>query len=165
MQHGPELSKDEHTHQGHHFDVVIDQHHLKANRRDPNGTELLALVDKRPCAYELIQLGHKDETNVVSPDERVDLHTHKRYLTAHKELVEFSIAGELPGDQGKVVLTGQRGPYSVAQILGFVGLTTDTHMLMQEIDGQPPVLVPSNQTVDIQGCEIFYVQLQSGASS
>ena len=45
-----------------------------------------------------------------------------------------------------------------------MGKTPDTYALLEEKDG-PPLPLPANQPVDIQGCEVFHFQVQSGGSS
>lgn len=143
------------------FQVRVDHETFHVSEPNPTGKELLALVHKRPCAYELIEVFHDDEkTNVVLPDEKVDLREHgvKGYLSAHREVVDIRLMSDNP-------VQIQRGTYTVAQMLEKAGVSPETHMLLQEIDGQPPLPVPPNQTLHIQGCEIFYVQPQTGASS
>ena len=143
------------------YQVRIDHETFHVSEPHPTGTELLALVHKRPCAYELIEIFHdNDETNVVLPDEKVDLRKHglKGYLSAHREIVDIHLMSDKP-------VQIQRGTYTVAQMLEKAGVSPETHMLLQEIDGQPPLPVPPNQPLHIQGCEIFYVQPQTGASS
>ena len=50
----------------------------------------------------------------------------------------------------------------MAVILGKVGLTTDTHMLLEEKPGQPPLPLPADKPVYIHGCELFHVQVNTG---
>lgn len=143
------------------YQVRVDHETFHVSEPDPTGTELLALVHRRPCAYELIEVFHDDEkTNVVLPDEKVDLRKHglKGYLSAHREVVDIHLMSDNP-------IQIQRGTYTVAQMLEKAGVSPETNMLLQEIDGQPPLPVPPNQPLHIQGCEIFYVQPQTGASS
>lgn len=143
------------------FPVHVDHQTFHVLQPDPTGAELLALVHKKPCAYELIEVFHDDDqTNVVLPDEKVDLHKKglKGYLSAHRELVDIYVTSDKP-------IQIQRGTYSVAQILEKVGAKPETHILLQEIDGQSPLPVPPNQPLNIVGCEVFYVQPQTGGSS
>ncbi|MEQ1871192.1 MAG: multiubiquitin domain-containing protein [Vicinamibacterales bacterium] len=139
------------------FPVRIDDHLLLHEQR-PSGEDLLATVDKRPCAYELIQILQHDQKRVIAPGETVDLGLPgvDKFFTVHKENVTITIDGDL--------YEIPRGDRTVADILGKVGKTPDSYALLEEKDG-PPLPLPSNQPVPIQGCEIFHTQVQSGGSS
>lgn len=143
------------------YPARVDHEVFHVLKPHPTGTDLLALVHKKPCAFELIEVFHDHErTNVVLPDERVDLRKPglKGYLSAHREIVDIYLMSEKP-------LPIQRGTYSVAQMLDKAGVSPETHMLLQEVDGQPPLPVPPTEKLDIKGCEVFYVQPQTGGSS
>jgi hypothetical protein len=143
------------------YSARVDHEVFHLSKPDPTGTELLALVHKKPCAYELIEVFHDDDqTNIVLPDEKVDLRKRglKGYLSAHREIVDIYLMSDKP-------LSIQRGTYSVAQILEKAGVSPETHMLLQELDGQPPLPVPPTEKLNIKGCEVFYVQPQTGGSS
>lgn len=138
------------------FKIDCQEFHLPEAR--PTGAELLRLVKKRPCAYELIQeLGHC-ANEVVEPDQRVDLSQpgREKFLTAHKKLVTITLNGK-PYEV-------ERGRKTVAEILRLAGQTPEAFMLLQEKDG-PPMPVPPDAALDIAGCEVFYSQILSGASS
>src|SRR5262245_18712419 len=143
---------------GRTFPVRIDDDHILLHEQRPTGQDLLAAVDKRPCAYELIEILQHDQKRVIAPDETVDLGLPgvDRFFTVHKEIVTITI----DGDPYQI----PRGERAVADILGKVGKTPDSYALLEEKDG-PPLPLPSNQPVLIEGCEIFHTQVQSGGSS
>jgi hypothetical protein len=153
--HGPAHPEAPH---GRTFPVRIDGQHVLLHEQLPTGEDLLAAVDKRPCAYELTQILQHDQKRVVAPDETVDLALPgvDRFFTAHKEVVTITIDGD-PYE----ILRGER---AVADILAKVGKTPDSYALLEEKDG-PPLPLPSDQPVLIEGCEIFHTQVQSGGSS
>ena len=140
--------------------VRIDHETFHVESQHMLGDALLSFVGKKACAFELIEV-FKDEgqNNVVLPDEVVDLDARglKGFITAHKELVTIWI-----NDVAKEV---QRGLRSVAELLALAGAAPDTHILLQEKNGQPPLPMPANLPVEISGCEVFFVQVQSGGSS
>jgi hypothetical protein len=148
------------AHQHNKHQARIDHETFHVESQFMRGDALLALVGKKPCAYDLIEV-FKDESqnNVVLPDEIVDLDARglKGFITAHKEIVTISITG--------VAKEIQRGQHTVTEILAIVGATPETHILLQEKDGQPPLPVPGSNPVEIAGCEVFFVQVQSGGSS
>ena len=143
---------------GRTFPVRIDEEHVLLHEQHPTGEDLLEAVDKRPCAYALIQLLRHDEQRTIPPHDRVDIGAPSadRFVTVHKEIVSITI----DGDPYEI----QSGNRTVAEILDKVGKTPDAYALLEEKDG-PPLPLPANQPVDIQGCEIFHFQVQSGGSS
>jgi hypothetical protein len=157
-EHGAHGSAHPEAPHGRTFPVRIDDDHLLLHEQRPSGEDLLAAVDKRPCAYELIQILRQDQKRVIASDETVDLGLPgvDRFVTVHKEIVTITIDGdpyEIP-----------RGERTVADILSKVGKTPDSYALLEEKDG-PPLPLPSDQPVLIEGCEIFHTQVQSGGSS
>ena len=153
--HGPAHLEAPH---GRTFPVRIDDDHVLLHEQHPTGEDLLAAVDKRPCAYQLTQILQHGEKRVIGPDDTVDLGSPgvDRFFTVHKEIVTITIDGdryEIP-----------RGDRTVDGILSKVGKTSDSYALLEEKDG-PPLPLPSNQPVPIEGCEIFHTQVQSGGSS
>ena len=140
------------------YHVHIDGSEVAVHEQHPTGEALLALVGKKPCAFELIAEFRHHENDVIEPRETVALgdHSVKRFITARKEIVTIYIEGN--------PYSIERGRRSVAEILEKVGKTPDAYALLEEKDG-PPLPLPANQPVDIQGCEVFHVQVQSGGSS
>ena len=153
--HGPAHPEAPH---GRTFPVRIDDQHVLLHEQLPNGEDLLASVDKRSCAYELIQILQHDQKRVIAPHETVDLALPgvDRFFTAHKEMVTITI------DDNPYEIS--RGERAVAEILAKVGKTPDSYALLEEKDG-PPLPLPSDQPVPIEGCEVFHTQVQSGGSS
>jgi Multiubiquitin len=143
---------------GRTFPVRIDDEHVLLHEQHPTGEDLLETVDKRSCAYVLIQILQHDEKRTIGPDETVDLGAPgtDRFITVDKQIVTITI----DGDPYEI----QRGERTVAEILEKVGKTPDSYALLEEKDG-PPLPLPSNQPVPIAGCEIFHTQVQSGGSS
>lgn len=144
--------------QGRTFPVRIDDNHILLHEQRPTGQDLLEAVEKRPCAYDLIQIQQHDQKRVIAPEQTVDLGLPglDRFVTLHKAIVTITIEGdpyEIP-----------RGEHTVADILSKVEKTPDSYALLEEEDG-PPLPLPSNQPVLIEGCEIFHTQVQSGGSS
>ncbi len=140
------------------YHVHIDGDNIDVHEQHPSGEALLGLVGKKSCAFELIAEFKHHENDVIEPQETVDLADQhlKRFITAHKEIVTIYIEGD--------PYAIERGQRTVAEILGKVGKTPDAYALLEEKDG-PPLPLPANQPVDIQGCEVFHYQVQSGGSS
>jgi len=140
------------------YRVRIDGETVKVQTPTPTGEELLHTVGKRPCAFELIAEFRHHENCVIEPHEKVDLLRHglKGFITAHKEIVTIFINN----DPYKI----ERGEHTVAQILHKVGQTPEGYVLLEE-KGGPPLPVPPTVPVNICGCEVFFTQPQSGASS
>jgi hypothetical protein len=142
------------------YKVRIDGEIVRVDTPSPTGRQLLGKVHKRPCAYELVEEFVRRESRVVEPDEIVNLRRKglKGFITAHKEIVTIFIGGE---DHPFPI---ERGERTVAEILGKVGKTPEGYVLLEEKNG-PPMPLPPNLPVKICGCEMFYVQPQSGGSS
>lgn len=140
------------------FKVRIDDQTIVLHTQHPTGTEILAAVDKYPCAYELIAEFTHQKNCVIEPDETIDLRTHglKGFITAHKEIVTITINN----DPYQI----DRGTRTVAEVLSKVGQTPDGYILLVEKNG-PPMPIPPNQPIHIHGCEVFHSQPQSGGSS
>ena len=140
------------------YRVVIDGEKQRIETPAPTGKELLDLVGKSPCSFELIAEFIHHENNVIDPDEVINLRQHglKGFITAHKEIVTICIQGS--------PYPIHRGERTVTEILALVGKTPDGYILLQERDG-PPVPVPENRPVSICGGEQFFVQVKSGGSS
>jgi hypothetical protein len=140
------------------YRVRIDGEKFEISTPRPTGEFLLGKVGKRPCAFELIEEFVHCENDVVEPKEEVDLRKKglKGFITAHKEIVEIFIDGP--------AYRIERGDRTVAEILGKVGKTPEGYVLLEEKDG-PPMPLPPDKPVKIKGCEIFFTQVQSGASS
>ena len=142
----------------HAYRVRIDGETVKVETPEPTGELLLSKVDKRPCAYELIEEFTHGKNDVVEPGEKVNLRARglKGFITAHKEIVTIFIGG----DPFQI----ERGARTVAEILGKVGKSPEGYVLLEEKNG-PPMPVPPDRPVMIEGCEIFFVQPHSGSSS
>ncbi len=142
----------------HRYHVRIDGQNFEIDTPRPTGEFLLARVGKRACAFELIEEFTYRENDVVEPKEEVDLRKKglKGFITAHKEIVEIFIDG--PAYQI------ERGDRTVAEILGKVNKTPEGYVLLEEKDG-PPMPLPPDRPVKVKGCEVFFTQVQSGASS
>ncbi len=139
--------------------VHIDDNHV-FTPIPTTGRALLALVGKKPCAYELFeQYANSEDNNVVLPDEVVVLPKpgFKRFVTAHREIVTITINGE----QKEI----QRGPRSVAELLALVGQNPDGYLLLIEKNGMPPIPVSPADPVSVSGCETFFSQVSTGSSS
>src|SRR5580692_8080427 len=78
---------------GRTFPVQIDGREVLLHERHVTGEELLAAVDKQPCAYALIELLPHDGTQVIAPDATIDLGQPgaNRFVTQHKQLVGIYI--------------------------------------------------------------------------
>jgi hypothetical protein len=138
--------------------VRIDCETVRVTTAHPTGEALLAKVDKRPCAFELIEEFVHCENNVVESGETVDLRKRglKGFITAHKEIVTVFINGD--------PYPIERGERTVAQILTKVGESPEGYILLEEKDG-PPLPLPVGTPVKICGCETFHSQVQTGGSS
>jgi hypothetical protein len=140
------------------YRVRIDCEVFKIDIRHPTGEMLLAKAGKHACAYELIaEFAHR-ENEVVEPGETVDIGKHglKGFITAHKEIATIFINGD--------PYPIERGKHSVADILSLVGQSTDAYDLLEEKNG-PPLPVPADHPVHIEGCEVFHTQVKGGGSS
>ena len=140
------------------YDVRIDGESFRIDIAHPTGETLLAKVGKRPCAFELIEEFVDRKNDVVEPKEEVDLRRKglKGFITAHREIVTIFINGE----PYKI----ERGDRTVAEVLGKVNETSEGYVLLEEKNG-PPMPLPPDRPVKIQGCEVFHTQPQSGGSS
>ena len=140
------------------YRVRIDGETVKVDTPRPTGELLLSKVNKRSCAFELIEEFVHHKNNVVEPGEEVDLRKKglKGFITAHKEIVTIFINGD--------PYPIERGERTVAEILGKVNETTDGYVLLEEKNG-PPMPLPADKPVKIHGCEVFHTQAQSGGSS
>jgi hypothetical protein len=138
--------------------VRIDGETVRIDTPQPTGELLLGKVKKHPCAFELIEEFCDGKNDVVEPDEEVDLRRKglKGFITAHREIVGIFIDGG-----SYTILRGER---TVAEILDKVKKTSAGYVLLEEKQG-PPMPLPPNQPVKIHGCEVFFTQPQSGASS
>jgi hypothetical protein len=148
----------ERTPHGQRYRVRVDGDNYEIDTARPSEAALLALVNKRECAFELIEELRDRENYVVEPGETIDLHKPglKGFITAHRAIVTIKLEN--------IDYFIERGPHTVAQILALAGKTPDAYDLLEEIDG-PPMPVPENRIVEIQGCEVFYYQVKSGGSS
>jgi len=140
------------------YHVRIDGRDFPINTVDPTGAMLLEKVGRRPCAFELIEELVHNDNHVIEPEERVNLRKKglKGFITAEKELVTIFING--PGY--KI----ERGERTVAEILDKVKETTEGYVLLEEKQG-PPIPLPPDRPVKVEGCEVFHTQPQSGGSS
>jgi hypothetical protein len=141
------------------YRVRIDGEKFRIETPEPSGELLLAKVDRRPCAYELIAEHFHHDNDVIEPNETVDLRKRglKGFITAHKEIVTIFFK-----DDPQQI---ERGDRTVAEILAKVGKTPEGYILLEEKPGQPPIPLPANLPVKIHGCEVFHTQVQSGGSS
>lgn len=162
--HNDEIDVFEHSQRGEDvphgkaYHVRIDGQVFRIETPRPTGELLLSKVGKRPCAFELIEEFVDGKNDVVEPNEAVDIRRKglKGFITAHREIVTIFI------DNTPYLI--ERGARTVTEILGKVNKTTEGYVLLEEKDG-PPLPVPPNEPVKIHGCEVFFVQPQSGASS
>jgi hypothetical protein len=143
------------------YRVRIDGDVVRLESPCPTGEMLLATVGKRPCAFELVEEFVHQDNSVVEPKESVNLRKPglKGFITAHKEIVTVFINGD--------PVEIERGKRTVAEILSKVQpvrQSPEGYDLLEEKDG-PPLPVPENVPVTICGCEIFYSQVKTGASS
>lgn len=138
--------------------VRIDGESFRIDTPRPTGEQILGKVEKRPCAFELIEEFVHDKNDVVEPSEEVGLRKKglKGFITAHKEIVTIFING----DPFQI----ERGKQTVAGILAKVNETLDGYVLLEEKNG-PPMPLPPDQPLKIHGCEVFHTQAQSGGSS
>ncbi len=146
-------------HHHHEFEVLIDGHPVRFAAPIQTGLALLDSVHKCPCAFELIAEFTHRENDVVEPEESIDIADKhlKGFITAHKEVVTVFF--------GRTPYTINRGDHTVGEILGLVGKSADGYSLYLEKDGGPPLPVPANQPVKVEGCEQFSYQVDSGGSS
>ena len=138
--------------------VKVDGRTVAIATDQATGEEILAAVGKKPCSHVLIEdLKHK-ESDVVEPQEVVDLRKRglEGFLTARKELVTIWIGG--------VAHTITKGDRSVAEILALVNESPAGYELLEERDG-PPLPLPPCDPVKIHGCEVFHTQPHTGAAS
>lgn len=139
--------------------ITVDGKEFHIHTHRPTVEQILALVDRKLCAYELIELFHDGNNREVEPGDAIDLHHRGQhgFITAHRELVTIFIKG----DPFEV----KRGSHTVNQILGLVGLTSEGYNLYEEKPDCPPMPVPENAPIEVFGCEIFTYQVKSGSSS
>jgi len=140
------------------FIVLVDDDRFDLDNPIVTGRELMKLVHKRPCRYALVQVFPYADDQFVEPDEKVDLTRPEtdRFVTVQKETVVITVGGE--------PFEVKAGHHSVAQILGLVGENADAYDLLEEKDG-PPMPIPPSQPIHIEGCEVFHTQVKSGGSS
>jgi hypothetical protein len=143
---------------GRTYRVPIDGEKVRVTAPEPTGEELLEIVGKRSCAYELIAEYKHHHNEVIEPDQKVDLRKKglKGFITAHLDHVTIFVKG--------APFKIEHGKRTVAEILALVHESPDTHMLLEEKNG-PPLPLPADKPVKIHGCEIFHTQVHSGGSS
>lgn len=145
------------------YHIRIDGECRRIETPTPTGETLLALVEKCPCAFELIEELAHHENNVIEPHEVVNLRKRglKGFLTAHKEFVTVFFG------EAKTPYQIERGDRTVAEIMALPndGKTPEGYDLYIEEPGKPPALLPANKPVNIHGCELFHVQAKTGGSS
>jgi hypothetical protein len=148
-----------HHDSGHKIEhVLVDGQEVAVHGSDFTGATLLAAVDKKPCAYELIAVFKHRENQVVEPDEHIDLNAHDLdgFITAHREIVDITVNGE----KRQIA----RGGHTIGQILALVDETAEGSILMEDKNGELR-RVPDDQMVHIRGCEAFDSQVRTGSSS
>lgn len=94
----------------HRYVIRIDEERMTVHQPDPTGSELLARVGKRPCAYALVQILRHQDDEFIDPEERVDLRRHgvERFITVHKDDVTITV--------GETSVTLRRGTVAVSEI-------------------------------------------------
>lgn len=142
----------------HRYKVRVDGQEFVLGTRYPSVEQLLALVHRKLCAYELIEL-LPNENLEVEPGDEIDLHQRglRGFISAHREVVTIFIKGD--------PFPVKRGGYTVDQILGLVGQSSAGYNLYEEKPGCPPMPVPEGSTLQIVGCEVFTYQVKAGTSS
>jgi hypothetical protein len=140
------------------YRVRIDGEVVRIDTPQPTGELLLSKVGKRSCAFELIEEFVDGKNNIVEPSEELDLRRKglKGFITAHREIVAIFI------DRDRYWI--ERGERTVAEILAKVNKSSEGYVLLEEKNG-PPLPLSPNKPVKICGCEVFFMQPQSGASS
>lgn len=140
------------------YKVRIDCESVRVETPHPTGEALLGKVHKRPCAFELIAEFVHCENEVIEPGETVDLRRRglRGFITARKEVVTIFIQN----DPYQI----ERGEHTVSELLQKGGKTPEGYVLLEEKKGAPLPL-PPDLPVNICGCEVFYTQPQTGASS
>jgi hypothetical protein len=142
----------------HRYKVRIDAREFEVHTRHPSVEQLIALVDRKLCAFELIEL-LPDDNRELEPGDAIDLHQHglHGFITAHRENVTIFIKGK--------PFEIKRGGHKVDQILALVGQTSAGYNLYEEKPGHPPMPVPEGSQLGITGCEVFSYQVKAGTSS
>lgn len=137
--------------------VRIDETRVAFTNPNPTGIDLLTAVNKKPCAYVVVQIIRNADDQFIDPNEHVDLRSPgvERFATVAKDIVQVYIDGQ------KVDVA--RGIVPVSQIKNLGGIA-DGYQLAQDVDGR---LVPlaSDASIDIQGCEVFESRPPAGGAS
>lgn len=144
-----------------HLFVYVDERRFDLAVAITNGQELLALVDKCPCGFALVQSLEGESDQFIDPDETVDVSKPgvERFVTVSKDDVTVFVHVD---DEERPVAV-RRGSVSVAVILAGARLT-EGYILFQEQAGGLKALDPAS-SVAVEGCETFQAQVKGGASS
>jgi len=147
----------EHGSSARKYQIRVDDDNFEIAAAMPTGQELLNLVRKEACRYELFQVIKCGEDQVIDPSEQIDLTRPgvEAFITALKHTVTIFVDGE------NVPLT--RGEHTVAQIKTLAGVAAG-YRLAEERHGVLHNLA-DDESLDIQGCERFESRPPSGGSS
>jgi hypothetical protein len=141
--------------------VLINEESYRVSSPQLYGRELLVLAGERPCRYRLIQLQRGHMEAVILPEEPVDLTLPgaERFRTEVKELVTIYINH----DGRNLTVDLRPGEYTALQIKDEAGIP-DGYMLFSKQTG-PPLPLPDERKIEIEGCEAFLTQVSGGGAS
>ena len=137
----------------------VDEARFVLDKPNPTGLELLQLVGKAPCRYALVQVIANADDQFIDPDEEADLRPARgeQFNTVLKDEVTVTISH----DDKEITVVLPRGLIQVAVIKQKAGIPNGYSLYA----GEPPLPLVDNANVTIEGCETFFTQVNSGASS
>jgi hypothetical protein len=138
----------------------IDEERFVLENPNPTGRELLALVEKAPCRYALVQVIAHSDDQFIDPEEQANLRLAgtEQFNTVLKD--DVTVFVEHDGETHSVQV--RRGKVAVATIKGEANVPDGFTLYTN--DG-PPMPLEDQGFVNIEGCENFVTQVNSGGSS
>lgn len=138
------------------FKLQVDEQTYLFDKRLVAVETILEKVGKRTCEFHLVTEGPNGSVLEVGTEIDLEQWGEKKCRVEPRKEVEIHI--------DNVLHLVVRGTYSAAQIIALGGKSPEGYDLLEEKAG-PPQLVPTNKQIQIRGCEVFFTQPRSGASS
>ena len=141
------------------YSFHVDESRFVLDKPNPTGRELLKMVGKAPCRYALVQVIANADDQFIDSDEEANLRLAgtEQFNSVLKDEVTVTISH----DDKEVSVILPRGTIQVAVIKQKAGISNGYSLYA----GEPPQPLVDTANVTIEGCETFFTQVNSGASS